>query len=234
MNDLAKTKQSSLSVMINIIIPTLLLVFSKKWSDFTPITILIVALMFPLTFMIVEFIKTRHYSLMSLLGFVSVLLTGGIALLSLPPKWIAVKEALIPFIIGCGVMVTVKSNKPAICFVVELIFDIEKIKNELLIKKCSDKFQPILKKATVLLSLSFLLSTLLNFMLAFVVVKSAPGTDAFNKELGLLTVLSYPVIVIPSMLMMLLSVWYFISKIKSLTQLTFQELVNDNLKEKTA
>ena len=62
MNDLAKTKQSSLSVMINIIIPTLLLVFSKKWSDFTPITILIVALMFPLTYMIIEFIKTKQYS----------------------------------------------------------------------------------------------------------------------------------------------------------------------------
>jgi hypothetical protein len=35
-----------------------------------------------------------------MLGFVSVLLTGGIGLLQLDPKWIAVKEAAVPAVIG--------------------------------------------------------------------------------------------------------------------------------------
>ncbi|MEZ5480118.1 MAG: hypothetical protein R3E95_22345 [Thiolinea sp.] len=60
---------------------------------------------------------------------------------------------------------------------------------------------------------------MLNYILAKLIVVSAPGTAAYNQELGKLTLMSYPVIVIPSMLVMMFAFWYLYRGIKKLTGL---------------
>jgi len=55
---------------------------------------------------------------------------------------------------------------------------------------------------------TFLFSSVMNYLLARWVVTSPAGTEAFNAELGRMTLLSYPVIAIPSMLMMMGVMFY--------------------------
>jgi hypothetical protein len=55
-------------------------------------------------------------------------------------------------------------------------------------------------------------------------LKSPPGTPEFNAELGRMHVLSWPVIVLPSMVVMMLAFWKLISGLKELTGLTTDDI----------
>jgi len=57
---------------------------------------LVIALSFPVAYAIYDYNKTRTLNFISLLGFFSTLLTGGIALFELDVEWLAIKEAAIP------------------------------------------------------------------------------------------------------------------------------------------
>jgi hypothetical protein len=48
------------------------------------------------------------------LGLVSILLTGGIGLLQLDTRWLAVKEAAIPGLIGLAVLMSTRTRYPLV------------------------------------------------------------------------------------------------------------------------
>jgi hypothetical protein len=56
-------------------------------------------------------------------------------------------------------------------------------------------------------------------------VTSPAGTQAFNEELGQLTLYSYPVIAVPSMLMTMGILYYLWRSIRDLTGLKLEEVV---------
>ena len=76
-----------------------------------------------------------------------------------------------------------------------------------------------------------MLSAILNFVLAKYFVKSPAGTEAFNDELGKMTIYSYPIIVIPSMLIMFGIIRYVYISIKQLTGLGSDDIFLFNKKE---
>ncbi len=75
----------------------------------------------------------------------------------------------------------------------------------------------LLRECTWLIGGSFLLSAVLNFVLAKVMIKSETGTDAFVEELGRMTMMSYPVIVLPSLAVMMIAIWWLVKGIGKLT-----------------
>ena len=78
----------------------------------------------------------------------------------------------------------------------------------------------------MLLAGTFLFSSVANYLLARWVVTSPAGTEAFNAELGRMTLLSYPVIAIPSMVMMM-GVLFFLSRVANqLTGLTLEQMLH--------
>jgi hypothetical protein len=102
------------SIAINIAIPALVLMKLSGPDALGPVAGLVVALAFPLVYGIVDFARRREWNFVSILGFVSVLLTGGIGLLKLDPKWIAVKEAAVPGLIGLAVLASLKTRFPIV------------------------------------------------------------------------------------------------------------------------
>ena len=107
------------------------------------------------------------------------------------------------------------------------LLDLKKIDEILESKGSKPQMNTILIKSSFLLSLSFFISSLLNYVLAKVLVKSMPGTVAFNEELGKMTALSYPVIALPSMLILMGILYYLFSRIQKLTGLPFENLLNE-------
>lgn len=224
-----------IDLLVSIVIPSFILMKLSGDDALGATTALIVALAFPLGWGLFERFQYKKLNLVALLGLVSVLLTGGIGLLQLDPQWLAVKEAAIPGLIGIAVLVSTRTPYPLFKTLLysPTIMDVSKIKRKLDEHGNSVIFEARLLNATYLLSGTFLFSAVMNYTLAKWIVTSAAGSAAFNEELGKMTLLSYPVIAIPSMLMTVAIFYYLWRTIHGMTGLTLEEiLVTDSSKEK--
>ena len=88
--------------------------------------------------------------------------------------------------------------------------------------------------ASYLLTLSFLLSAVLNYFLARYLLKSPSGTEAFNAELAKMHLWNWPVIVLPSMAMMMYALWRLLKGLERLTGLTLDEILHQPPDKKAA
>jgi hypothetical protein len=216
-----------LSLGINIAIPAIILMKLSGEAQLGPVGGLVVALAFPLGYGAWDFARRREWNLVSVLGFISILLTGGIGLMQLDPKWIAVKEAAVPGIIGIAVLLSLRTRYPIVRTFLynDKIIRVAEVDAALEKRGNQRAFEQTLVTASWMLAASFFVSSVLNFMLAKMIVKSPPGTTAFNEELGRMTALSYPVIVVPSMIIMIAALWYLFHRIKLLTDLDLEQIL---------
>lgn len=221
MSDTKPQKQSGLlgNLAFNIIIPVVILTNLSGDDYLGPAWSIVAALIFPIGFGIWDLKQTSKINPFSVLGIVSVFLTGGISLLELPAEYIAIKEAAIPAIIGFAVLITQKTSKPLLkVFVLsEQIINWENLNQSLENTGKSSEFEKKMAVSSYIVAGSFFLSAALNYILAKLILVSPPGTTEYTEELGRMTALSYPVIVIPSMLMLIAALWYIFSQIKKLT-----------------
>jgi hypothetical protein len=222
-----KRESVLLSLGINIAIPAVILMKLSGEDALGPIGGLVVALAFPLTYGVIDFARRREWNVVSILGFISVLLTGGIGLLQLDPKWVAFKEAAVPAIIGIAVVLSLRTPFPIVRTFLynDKIIRVADVDEALERRGNRAAFDRTLVTASWMLASSFFVSAVLNFVLAKVIVKSQPGTTAFNEELGRMTALSYPVIVVPSMIIMIAALWYLFSRIRRLTDMDMEQIL---------
>ncbi len=211
-----------------VLIPTLIL---KKLSGddmLGPTWALVAALTLPLSFGIAEFVKKKKIAFVPALGFISILLTGSIGILKLPKEYIAYKEALIPSVIGLATVISAYTRFPLVKTFLfnEAFMDTTQVERSLIANNQTERFNQVMKNATWLLAGSFLLSAILNFLLAKWIVVSESGTDAFNSELGTMNLYSYPVIVLPCMVITVCAMIYVFKNIKRLTGLELEELMH--------
>ena len=188
---------------------------------------LMLALSFPLGWGIFELIKYRKFNFIALLGLANVGLTGGIGLLELDLKWLAIKEAAIPAVIGIAVLISTFTSKPLIKAMVfnPAVMDVDKIMQRLQENNCMAAFEKRLMNATYMVAGSFAFSATMNYILAKWIVTSPTGTPEFNEQLGELSLYSYPMIAVPSMLMMMATFYYLWRTIRDLTGLKLEEVL---------
>lgn len=215
-----------LDLLLGIVIPSIILMKLSGDDDLGATTALIVALSFPIGWGMYELIKYRKFNFIALLGLVSVLLTGGIGLLQLDTQWLAVKEAAIPGIIGLAVLVSTQTRYPLIKTLLynPKVLNVDKISKKLDELGSTVMFEARLMKATYLLGGTFFFSAVMNYILARWIVTSPAGSVAFNEELGQMTLLSYPVIAIPSMVMMMGIFYYLWRTIHGMTGFSLEEI----------
>ncbi len=224
-----------LNLGFNLLVPILLLSKGKAWFghllepyfENVAVPILIIALAFPVGYFAYDYVKRRKYNLFSILGLISVLLTGGIGILEIPTPWFAVKEAAIPMILGLAVIVSLKTPYPLVRTLLfnREIMDVDKVQGRLDARGTVPDFDALLTRCTWLLAASFLLSATLNYVLASNIVVSPSGTDAFNAEVSKMMAWSWPVIVIPSMVIMMVALWMLLGGIHKLTGLELDEVI---------
>ena len=221
-----------IDMAFGIVIPSVILMKLSGDNDLGATTALLLALSFPLGWGLFELVKYRKYNFIAMLGLISVLLTGGIGLLQLNTQWLAIKEAAIPALIGIAVLVSTKTRYPLIKTLIynPKIINTNKIKQKLDELDNAAEFELRLLNATYFLGSTFFFSAMMNYILAKWIVISPAGSAAFNEELGQMTLLSYPVIVIPSMVMMIGIFYYLWRTIHGMTKLTLDEILHDQEK----
>lgn len=216
-----KKSNPFLEIVFNVVVPSGILMKLSGEEHLGSVGALVIALAFPLAFGGYELVRFRKFNFISLLGFVSVLLTGGIGLLELDTKWLAVKEALIPGLIGVGVFISTFTKFPVVKKMIfnDTVLNLTEINQRLIQNGQQADFERCLMNSNYLFASTFVFSSIMNYVLATWIVTSPAGTAAFNEELGRMTLLSYPMIAIPSMIMMM-GIFYFVwRQIRNMTQL---------------
>ncbi|MCA1978902.1 MAG: hypothetical protein LDL19_06650 [Thiobacillus sp.] len=213
---------------VTLILPALILMQLSGEARLGPINALLAALALPLGWGVREFLRSRKANLFAALGFVSVLLTGGIGLLALDPTWLAVKEAAIPAILGLVVLASAFTRYPLarVLLFSPKLMQVDRIQAALAARGTRGAFERKLVRATWILAASFAFSAVMNYLLARWIVTSLPGTEAFNAELGRLALISYPVIALPSMLIMLAALFYLVRALRQLAGLTLSDILH--------
>lgn len=221
-----------INLLITIILPVVILTRFSSEESLGPDRALALALALPVGYAIFELIRTRHISASPVIGVVSVLLTGGFRLLDIPPRWFAVKEAAIPALLALAILVSAWIGRPLARIFLNQILDRERIDAALAANGTEHEYEQRTAIATYLLAGAFVLSAILNFVLARIVVTSDPGTDAFNSELGRMTALSYPVITIPVMIVLFGTILYIFNTVGKLTGLEMEDIMKRKQKQK--
>ena len=224
-----QTKPNPLiEILVTIIVPAVVLMQLSSPSRLGPLGALALALSFPIGWGLWDGWRRHKLNWIAVLGVVSTLLTGGIALLALDARWLAVKEAGVPALIGLIILGSTWTRSPLIRLLVfnASLFDIQRVTQALKARQNMLAFEQRLRQGTVLLSCTFFFSAVANYLLTRWVVNSPAGSEAFNEELGRLTLLSYPVIAIPSTLMMMALLYWLAREAKRLTGLDFGDMLH--------
>ncbi|KXU35448.1 MFS transporter [Cephaloticoccus primus] len=227
-----KRENLLVNLICNIALPSLILSRLSPPERLGPELALIAALLFPLGYGLWDFAQRRTANFVSIIGFASVLLTGGLGLLQVDGLWFAIKEAAVPALIATAAWASAHSKRPLVRQFVynEQIIDVARVDAALAANQAlgpaaaKAAFDALLRRAGQWLVASFLVSAALNFALARWLLQSPAGTPEFNAELAKMNLLSWPVIALPSTAIMMAALWQLLRGITQLTGLPLEAI----------
>ena len=197
--------------------------------DSSPI-VFFIALLFPVIYFLYDYLNRKNKNLISVLGFVNILLTGGIGIFgakfALSKNWFILKEALLPFLIGLVLMIMSKYRQTSFNKILlnDALFDNHKI--SISIKdEMRNEFEKIVKRAGYYFTSGFFISCIIQFILASLIVVSNPGEPSFNEEVSTMTWVSYLAVLIPTILIIGKGYWGLILGIEKITGLKKEEFL---------
>ena len=216
-----------IDLLVSILLPSIILMKLSGDDNLGATNALLLALAFPVGWGLFELVQYRKFNFIALLGVISVLLTGGIGVLQLDTRWLAIKEAAVPGVIGLAVLISTRTRYPLIRTLLynEKVINVALVQERLQERGLVDIFNLRLLRATYFLASTFFFSSAMNYIVAKWIVVSPAGTEAFNEELGQMTLVSYPMIAIPSMIMMMAILFYLWRTIHGLTGLSMEEIM---------
>lgn len=229
-------KNSFLNILFNIFIPVMILNKGSKYG-LTASSALLIALAFPITYGIYSAVKEKSFNYISLLGLLNVLFSGVLTLLALGGIWFAVKEAAFPLLIGVFVFASSMTTSPFFetLFLNPAAFDIQNMESKLDSAEKKIQFKGIMKTSTQFLSLSFLVSAILNFTLAMYIFKPLADTlseaekqELLNQQFGQMMLYSMGVILVPMIAFIGFILFYAFKKTSQLTGLKIDEMLLKN------
>lgn len=223
-----KRENLFINIGCNVALPTIILNWGSKATWLGPQWALVLALVFPVGYSVYDFVVRKKFNFISALGFVSVLITGTFALIQLDVFWFAVKEAAVPAAIGIVVLASMGTRWPLVREMLynPQVIDVDRIDAVLTERQEHPAFEKLLRNASYLLTASFFVSAALNYGLARYLLQSPAGSEAFNSELARMNLLSWPVIVLPSMAMTMFALWRLLSGLQRVTGLALEQIMH--------
>ena len=247
-----KNKQKEnpiLSLFCNILIPVIILKNGNKWInkiliqyhgeesfyensmivDISSI-VFFIALICPVIYFFYDLLNRKNINLISILGFINILLTGGIGIFGakfgLSKNWFIFKEGMLPIIIGLVLIIMSKYRQSSFNNILlnEVLFDNDKIRISIK-EDMQYEFEYIVRKAGYYLIGGFFISSIIQFILAYLIVVSNPGESSFSKEVSTMTWVSYIAVLLPTMLIVGKGYLGLISDIEKITGLKKEEFL---------
>ena len=241
-----KKENPLISILFNIFIPVLILKNGNDWIfktlvyfrfslqdssiiQLSSVTFLI-ALAFPITYFINDFFKRKNFNLISILGFINILLTGGIgvfgAKFGLSKNWFIFKEGFLPLFIGLLLLIMKKYRQNSFNKILlnETLFDNYKIRSSIKEEE-QNNFEKLLGRASAHFILGLFISSIIQFILASTIVVSDPGEPSFNDQVATMTWVSYFAVLVPTILIVGKGYWELIVGIEKITNIKKEEFL---------
>jgi len=155
-----------------------------------------IALLFPVAYFIYDFFKRKNVNVISILGFINVLLTGGIGIFGerfgLSKNWFIIKEGALPSFIGLGLIILRRLRKNLFNKILlnDIIFDNHKINSAIRYEE-QNEFENIVYSAGSHFIAGLFMSSIIQFILASLIVTSNPGESSFNEQVATMTWVSF-------------------------------------------
>ena len=222
------------NIMVNVLIPVVALTMlsktgGKPWH-IGPLYGMLVAVAFPLCYGIYDLVTRRKVNFFSVLGLISVLLTGGLTLF----LWedgdkvadnaavlFGIKEACIPIVFGVTILLSHWTETPLVrvfLFTPEL-FDIPRIEKRIKANEHQAGYNKLIFQTTLVMSASFFISAVANYFLAQHFLHGADTRELYNAGVGKLTGWGFLVIGVPCLVLWMGALFRLIKGIKSMTGL---------------
>lgn len=251
----SKQEHPLANILINVLIPVMVLSYLSKDPEIQaklgksvkpwhigPLWAMIIALIPPFAYGVWHFVKTKHANAFSALGFVSVLLTGGLTLYlwnadgSVKPNaglLFGIKEASIPLVLAFAILASHKSASPLIRVFLynDSIFDIPRIELRVAERGLEEGYSRLMLQATQFFAGSFILSAAMNLGLAMWFFRGFDSTamDALEKYNGIIAKLtgwSFAVIGLPVLVILFLILMRLLKGLRELTGMDDKELMH--------
>ncbi len=216
-----------LDIGLNILLPSFVLMKLSGPERLGQVNAFVVALAIPFIYGLYGAVREKRFNWIAALGLVNIMLTGGLRFMEAGRLGFALKEAATPAVIGVFVVASMRSRFPLVRKVLynEKILNVENIDTIVVRDGHVASRDRLLDRTTYILASSFFLSAVLNFGLAWALLLSPVNSVEFNQELGRMTALSWPVIVVPSMAVMAFALWHLGSGLRALTGLSWEEVL---------
>ncbi|MFZ4765598.1 MAG: VC0807 family protein [Roseimicrobium sp.] len=218
-----------LELALTLILPSLALDYLSKPESLGPFWALVVSLLFPVGFGVWCFWKKVGWNVFSTLGFVTILLSGGLGLLKLDAFWFALKESAMPVMLGIAFPLSHRFGQPLLNV---LIMQPEMLNHRALNASLADaskrlRYDAALFRASCGMGLGMAGSAVANFLLAiWLLGGKEPGGEAFVKGIAKLNWVSMVVIGVPMMAVMLVVFVWLLRQIQQITGLERDDLLN--------
>lgn len=218
-----------IEIVLTIILPSLVMDQFSKPESLGPLGSLIVGLMFPVGFGLWCWWTKAGWNLFSILGFVTVLLSGGLGLLKLDAFWFAVKESAMPVILGLAFPISHRLGKPLINAIImqPQLINLKSLHAALDTKEKKNAFDRVLFRASWGMGLGMIASSVGNFFLALYLLNDKmPGSEAFVKGISKLNWAGVLIIGVPLMIVIVFVFVWLIRHIQRITGLERNDLLN--------
>jgi hypothetical protein len=227
-----------LSLIANIFFPVMILKNGESWLqnynqyfhlEIQAFTFLI-ALLFPFTYFFFDLYNRKNINFISILGFVNVLLTGGIGIFGekygLTRTSFILKEGLMPLIIGFFLIILSKFKKRTFDKMIlnKALFDVEKIKEDQNSENLN-KIDTFTTEAGYYFIAGFFISSIIQFILAYLIVTDNPGDPGFNEQVSTMTWVSYIAVLGPTIIIVGKGYLNLINGIERLTGLKKEDFL---------
>jgi hypothetical protein len=223
----AKPENIWVNLICNVVLPGILLGQLSKPERLGPVWGLVVALAFPLGYGVWDLIHRRQFNFLSALGLVSVLMTGVLGLLKTDPFWFAVKAGAFASLMGLAIPLTLKTRRPLVKQLLynDQVIDTEKVAAALAERGQTATLDALLRRVSWILAVTFLISGVVNFVMARWLVTAVSGTPEFNDQVGKLHLIEWPIITIPFLGVMIWCLFSFLKELGKLTGLSQDDLL---------
>lgn len=221
-----------LNLLCNIAIPIFLLnKMTERWGY---LPTLIIAIAFPLCFGLFEYFYHHKKSMISVLGLINVLISGGLGLFKLGGMWFATKEAVFPFLIGIFVLLSPYFSKP---FIETLLMNPEIMKTDEIEKITAEqgtqnKLKKLIHNSNHFFSFSFFFSGVCNYFLAIriftpldAILDEAKKGQILNEQIAEMHSKALMFIAGPSFVITLVLLFYFLNQLEKITGIKKDDLL---------
>jgi hypothetical protein len=210
-------------MLFTIVLPIVILLTLSGDDRLGPIPALLFSLAFPIGYGTWEFRRSRTFDTTAMVGIVSTLLTGVIGVFELSPQLFAVKEAAVPILFAALIVISQYTRMPIVRLLFDQTIHKQQVYDAVASRNTNLEMAQLMTRTSWLWAGTMVMSGIMRYALAEIVVTSEPGTPAFNHELGLMNLLRLPTVTVATMVLMIGTIAYLVRSTARVTGLAPRE-----------